>query len=142
MLPLLQTNLAKNPALVAPLMPMEERMKDGWPYVPGKFPPHDSKPKPPAQTQPTLNQPTEIQSTQAQPTEAPQTQSTQSHPDDGVHKSMFRMAIDKGSEVLHDLAHSDVTKNVSEGLTYEKSMLGRHIEESAFGSYLKEWTGK
>jgi len=44
-LPQLQANVDKNPALLSRLLPLEQRMREDWPYVPGKYPPRDTKNK-------------------------------------------------------------------------------------------------
>lgn len=39
--PQLQVNIDKNPALICGLLPLEEELKQNWPYIPGKHPPTD-----------------------------------------------------------------------------------------------------
>jgi len=116
MLPQLQANIDKDPALVCGLIPFEDEIKKNWPYVPGKYPPQDAKTE-------------EIQK-----------------PAEAVHKSLLDMAIHKGTELghhaLHDITHTEVMRNASGAPVYEKSWLGRHADETPFGSYLKEWSDK
>lgn len=36
-----EEGLVETPELIPPLLPLEERFKEWWPYVPGKYKPHD-----------------------------------------------------------------------------------------------------
>lgn len=115
LLPQLQANLQQDPALVAGLYPIENRLKEYWQYVPGKYPPQDVK------------------------TEEAQ----QNQPDDGLHKSMIKMALAKGSsmgqQALHDLTHSEVMQNASGHPVAQKNALGKYLDESPFGAHIKSW---
>src|SRR6202167_5632151 len=84
-LPQLQANIDKDPALICGLLPLEEELRKNWPYVPGKYPPQDVK-------------------TEEGPAKA-----------DATPKSLLDMAINKGTELgqhaLHEITHKEVMRN-------------------------------
>ena len=112
--PQLQVNIDKNPALICGLLPLEEEWKQNWPYIPGKHPPKDVR--------------------------------IEEKPNDTKRRSFFSMALQKGTQLglqsLHEITHTEVTKNASGDPVYEKSWLGPLVDETPFGGYLKEWTDK
>ncbi|KAF7985339.1 hypothetical protein HWV62_6545 [Athelia sp. TMB] len=114
-LPQLQTNLKQDPDLVATLLPVEQKLKDNWPYVPGKYPPQDNKTE----------------------------EVAKNHPDDAMHKSLLKSVADTGASIgqhiLQDLTHTKIMENASGSAVTEKNALGKYLAESPFGAHIQAW---
>lgn len=115
LIPQLQTNLKQDPDLVATLLPVEQKVKDNWAYVPGKYPPQDNKTEEVAKNK----------------------------PDDAMHKSLLKTMVETGSsmgqQALHGLTHTKIMENASGSAVTEKNAFGKYLDESPFGAHIKAW---